>query len=495
MKKISKNNIHKEFPDLLTDESNIDQGWAETAYIPECSEDIALVLSESYKDEIPVTISGARTGIVGGAVPFGGNLISLSKISGDPEIYESCGRKVISIQSGVTLGEIEDYADRINCFFPPDPTESTASAGGIVATDASGSRSYKYGSVRNYLRRIEGFLANGKEITITRGEYFLSENNVLSHPIIGEIKLQNKFPKMIKKNVAGYHLWKGIDLIDILCGSEGTLLLINKVDLFLEQKPEVVFYGIFYFDEILSVVNFIRQCEEKMPGAMRSVEYFDANSTKFLKDFYKDHPGITSYLHDNKEHLVFVEIEMKEIFMNEFYERIEIILNTSGSSIDDAFGGESRKERDIIHNIRHSLPEAINQTIKERKKTFPGLHKVGTDMAVPVDKLMKFIKLYSVELGKLNLDYVMFGHIGEGHPHVNIIPKNDNDIKSAEYLYEEIAAEVVRWGGSVTAEHGLGRLKKNLLKIMYSEDVIENMKKIKNSFDYKSILGKGILWN
>ncbi len=495
MKKISKDNIHEEFPDLLTDESNIDQGWAETAYIPECSEDISLALGESYKDEIPVTLSGARTGIVGSAVPFGGNLISLSKMSGNPEIYESYGRKVISIQSGVTLGEIEDYANRINCFFPPDPTEPCASAGGIVATDASGSRSYKYGSVRNYLRRIEGFLANGKEIKITRGEYILSEDNILSHPIIGEIILDNIFPDKIEKNVAGYHLWKGIDLIDILCGSEGTLLLINKVDLFLEQKPEVVFYGIFYFDEILSIINFIRQCEEKIPGIMRSVEYFDANSIKFLKFFYKDQPGITSYLHDNKNHLIFVEFEMEEEFLDKFYEIVEIILSSSGSSIDDAFGGESDKEREIIHNIRHSLPDAINQTIKERKKIFPGLHKVGTDMAVPVDKLMEFIKLYSIELEKLNLNYVMFGHIGEGHPHVNIIPNNDKDIKSAEYLYKEIASEVVRWGGSVTAEHGLGRLKKNLLKIMYSEDVIENMKKIKKLFDHQNILGKGILWN
>ena len=491
MKIIENEQIIKQYPDLLKDESNISGGFADKIYIPSDQLEIQQAIREIYSNKIPITISGGRTGIVGGAIPFGGNLISLAELKKNSEIYTDRGKHYIKVQSGVMLDDLQKLADQHKLFFPPDPTETTASIGGVTATDASGSRSYKYGSVRNYVKKISGYLINGDYFELKPNQYRLCDLELKTW-FDKTVEFTNDIPVELNKNVAGYHLWKDIDLLDILVGSEGTLVIISEVEFELLSKPEIVFSGMFYFQYLQQIVDFIELCEQRIPRMMRSLEYFDLNSIKFMKKYYSGHPEITSYLKDQL--LLFAEFELSKKNLDDFYDEIEFILNKCGSSMDDAYGGEQEKEAELIKNIRHALPEAVNQTISIYKQTDPSLRKVGTDMAVPFKRVGDFINLFEQLLPE-NLEYVVFGHIGEGHPHINILPRNKNELDQAEKTYHQLAKQVVEWGGTVSAEHGLGKLKKDYLKIMYSPEIVENMKKIKTAFDPFNLLGPGILWD
>jgi len=125
----------------------------------------------------------------------------------------------------------------------------------------------------------------------------------------------------------------------------------------------------------------------------------------------------------------------------------------------------------------------------------PELHKVGTDMAVPDAALGEMMDLYAERLGASGLDHVIFGHIGSGHVHVNILPESVDELVRAGELYEEFAREAVRMGGSVAAEHGIGRIKKKFLPIQFSAEQIAAMRAVKAALDPDGILNPGVLFD
>src|SRR5215203_1228621 len=149
----------EEIQDYLIDASNISGGHAEKLFLPESKDDIEEILREANERRIPVTISGARTGTVGGAIPFGGYVISLERLNKIEEINKDALYAVV--QSGVILNDFQKQTEAENLFYPPDPTEWSCQIGGTVATNASGARSFKYGATREFVEELEIVLANG----------------------------------------------------------------------------------------------------------------------------------------------------------------------------------------------------------------------------------------------------------------------------------------------------------------------------------------------
>src|SRR5215207_3433937 len=157
-----------ELQNYLTDASNMPGGFADKLFIPENAEEITAILKEAGEKRIPVTISGARTGTVGGAIPFGGYVISLERLNKIEEINKDALYAVV--QSGVILKDFQKQTEAENLFYPPDPTEWSCQIGGTVATNASGARSFKYGATRGFVRGLKIVLADGDRINISRGE-------------------------------------------------------------------------------------------------------------------------------------------------------------------------------------------------------------------------------------------------------------------------------------------------------------------------------------
>jgi len=152
------------------------------------------------------------------------------------------------------------------------------------------------------------------------------------------------------------------------------------------------------------------------------------------------------------------------------------------------------REMERLKTFRHAVPEAVNLLIDERRKREPGLTKLGTDLAVPDDALEEVIALYHKGLEEERLEYIMFGHVGNNHLHVNIIPNTMAEYERGKKLYLRWAHEVVIMGGTVSAEHGIGKLKTALLREMYGAEGIRQMQDVKRAFDPDGMLNPGNLF-
>ena len=157
----------EEIQAYLIDASNMPGGYAEKLFVPETSDEIAAILREANGNKIPVTISGARTGTVGGAIPFGGYVISLERLNKIKSINRESMTAVV--EPGVILAELQKAVDAEGLFYPPDQTEWSCQIGGTVATNASGARSFKYGSTRDYVTGLKVVLADGDLLDLRRG--------------------------------------------------------------------------------------------------------------------------------------------------------------------------------------------------------------------------------------------------------------------------------------------------------------------------------------
>ncbi|MEZ5417408.1 MAG: FAD-linked oxidase C-terminal domain-containing protein [Vicinamibacterales bacterium] len=162
----------------------------------------------------------------------------------------------------------------------------------------------------------------------------------------------------------------------------------------------------------------------------------------------------------------------------------------------DEAAGLAGTDEQVLHDIRafrHAVPERINATIAQRRETHPGLHKIATDMAVEDKDLLWVYHLYSTRLTEAGLDHAIFGHAGNNHFHVNILPKDEAELARAKAIYREFAVALVARGGCVSAEHGIGRIKKPFLPVQYDAAILDAMRAVKRWLDPGWRLNPGVL--
>jgi len=165
-------------------------------------------------------------------------------------------------------------------------------------------------------------------------------------------------------------------------------------------------------------------------------------------------------------------------------------LADAGALLDASWFSTSAKDRERFRRFRHSLPELVIETVSKR-----GFLKMGTDYAVPVNRNREMLAYYRLRLdAELPGQYVAYGHIGDAHVHVNMLPANSAQVKTAGALMKEFAAKAVELGGTVSAEHGLGKSKAGLLSLQYAPEQIEAMKAVKRRLDPQWLLGRGTLF-
>jgi len=154
---------------------------------------------------------------------------------------------------------------------------------------------------------------------------------------------------------------------------------------------------------------------------------------------------------------------------------------------DDSWFAAGDQDRERLRRFRHSLPELVNDTMRRR-----GFLKLGSDFAVPLDRNCEMLAFYHERLRAL--DYVIFGHIGDAHVHVNILPESAKDFEAGKALLNEFAAHAVSLGGTVSAEHGLGKRKAHLLALQYTPEQIQAMQAVKRRLDPHWLLNRGNLF-
>ena len=396
-----------EFGEYLKDESR-SCGHADTISFPRTTDDVRQVLAElAGLDEergtcTPVCVQGGRTGLAAGAVPASGHVMNLSKMNaylGMRACDDGRGatRLFVRVQPGLVLSQLRsDLADKnIPCtgfddasmaawrafqegpevFFPTDPTEVSATIGGMVACNASGARSYRYGAVRPHVSALRVVLADGQTLALTRGQV-KEHDGVLSLTTEQGSRIEVPVPAYTMpsvKNASGYYAAPGMDAVDLFVGSDGTLGVICEIELELLAAPAVTWGVSCFFEQERQAMDFTCAARERITCAS-AMEFFDEAALAILA-----HQRTTSRAFatlpvtpEGARCCIFVELvcQSEDKAYEELWE-IADLMEQVGADESRTWVARTDLDREAQRFFRHAVPESVNMLIDERRKTPP----------------------------------------------------------------------------------------------------------------------------
>lgn len=457
---------------FLTDESSSYRGSADVAYFPRTETEMAAVLSHASSKGTRVTFSGGGTAITGAGVPPDGAVISTERLRRVDTLmlpdgttdWETVGASDFSIRfsrdarravvpAGVRLFELNHALERSGLYYPPDPTEASAMIGGTVATNASGARSYCYGPTRRWVSGLLVVSSSGECGWVRRGEWVASsgELEIPSWLGTGRVPVSPGLSVPPTKNASGLHLVPDVDVVDLIVGSEGILCGIAAVLVDLADRPVHVVQVASFFPSQAAALD----AADSLRGTdgLLSIEYFDPAALDFMR---ADHPDLPSA----PTACVLFEFPFAPLSNANPYpsanglRRWEALLSRLGEIEHWAVTGA---EIEAMKGFRHSLPEQVNRWVSAR------VGKLGTDMAVPERRFREMVDAYETARSR-GVRSVLFGHLGQFHLHLNFLPEDEDELARAKELYRDLARFAVKLGGTISAEHGVGK------KRLYTED-------------------------
>ncbi len=517
----------RECPDLLRDESQC-HGQAEALVMAESEADVVAALRQATARNMAVTLQGARTGIAAGAVPAGGLVLNLSRM----DRILGCGlaprgRPWLRVQPGLSLAalrrwlaapqwpvglsetssenEVHELLSRRRWRFTPDPTETGATLGGMVACNASGARSFYFGATRRWIDALRIVLPDGDTLTLRRGTHRTAGGRFRLQTDSGR-EIFGKVPACrppAVKHAAGYWLADDMDLVDLFVGSEGTLGVIVEIDLILCPAPGFI-RGVQVFvpdeDTALSMTSDLRRAagesRNKLGARLVAIEYYDTEALRLLAALQQRVRTAFPPLPEPVTGSLFIEIESDDAGqLAATTEQLAGWLSAAGCDpATNVWAADTPRDLDVLKQLRHAVPEEVNRIVAERRRQYPDLTKVGTDLAMPDHRLVDMAHRYRRDLAEHGLHSVVFGHVGDNHLHVNILPQDMDECRRGRELYRHWARQSVAWGGTVAAEHGIGKLKTNLLGELYRPDELAEMRRLRRRFDPDERLNRGVLF-
>ena len=268
----------------------------------------------------------------------------------------------------------------------------------------------------------------------------------------------------------------------------------KEIELSLAAKPEGFFSGIVFFGKERDLLAFVdeakvlsfetRRQAASVPAVDASlIEYFDEQALRFILEKFPDVPA-------DAVGAIFFEQETMADSEDALLEKWNELLEKHNADLERSWFTTNEQDREKLREFRHALPVSVNERVVKNKQ-----RKVGTDMAVPDGGFASFLRYYKETLNASGLEYVIFGHIGDCHLHANILPKNANEAEKARHIYGRCVAQAIMLGGTVSAEHGIGKLKRKYLAAMMGERYLNEMADLKKAFDPNSILGRGNMFD
>ena len=504
----------------LRDESR-SVGRAESISFPRSEEEVRAVLCALHEKAVPVTVQGARTGLAAAAVPREGHIMNLSRMDAVTALRQEGGRFFVTVQPGVVLLNLRKMLQRREFdtagwseasqaaldalrkapeqFFPTDPTETTAALGGMAACNASGARSFRYGPMRPHVTALRCVLADGCTVALRRGQY-RADGLRFTLPTLEGGAVEGMLPGYTMprtKNASGYYAAPDMDLMDLFVGSDGTLGVLTELELELLALPRVS-WGVTVFLPCEEDACRYAETVRAQVDCAAAIEYFNPYALEILRR-QRQKGGVFAKLPDlgvaGDGAAVFVELHCGE--EAEAMTALQVLgelAERCGGSAERSWVARTELENETLRHFRHAVPESVNSLIDERKRSYPGITKMGSDMSVPDGRLLEVTEMYRRTLAEEGFEYASWGHIGDNHIHVNILPRDMEEHARAKELFRRWAAAVSAMGGAVSAEHGVGKLKAPFLTIMYGREHIRQMRELKRSFDPAMQLGRGNLF-
>jgi D-lactate dehydrogenase (cytochrome) len=295
-----------------------------------------------------------------------------------------------------------------------------------------------------------------------------------------EVKLPSYHLPKTRKNASGYFVAPEMDAIDLFIGSEGTLGVICEIEVKLLPKPEGLLSGVVFFADEADVLALVRDVREHSDA--RALEFFDRESLNFLRQKYPAIPGPAVAA-------LFFEQETNEATEETVLSAWQALLDQHHALADSWFA-TNEQDQAKLREFRHQLPVLMNEWFAHYRQ-----RKVSTDMAVPDEAFPGLFRLYKENLQSSGMRYTIFGHIGDSHVHVNILPRDDDEGARARDLYVQFLKYAASVGGTLSAEHGVGKLKRDYLHFFYTGQQLREMAALKHALDPNGILGRGNIFS
>ncbi len=445
-------------PDIVAayrgDESGL-EGTPQAVFRPASEVDVVDCLREARARRWAVTPVGRRTNTVASAIVDGGAVLSTECMAGLLAIDRK--RRVAVAEPGILLADFKRAVAAEGLFYPPDPTsEEECSLGGTIATNASGARTLKYGPTRRYVRSLRVVLANGERLTAVQRE--------------------------LAKNTAGY--WPFHSPADVFVGSEGTLGVVTAIEVALLPAP-LPFFGAFaFFPTLADALAFVMAARRSRRVAPRCLELFDSTALSILRGRGRGASGIPQ----RAEAAIFFEQETADEMRS--LRLWSDLLERHRALTDATLVADTPDRQQGLREMRHLIPATLNEWARAHRPA--GGRKVTMDFAVPPESLARLIAAVDEAARAAGVDLVVrYGHVGNGHPHIYTRGRDANEVQRLDRLTHELAALAVALGGTVAAEHGIGKTKRHLLSLMYPPAILRAMRGLKHTLDPEGLLAPG----
>jgi len=511
-------------PDVLAsyveDAAHFPGGFAAGVSVPASEAEVAALI-RSAPAVLPI---GAQSSLTGGATPNGEIVLSTARLN---RVLGS-GADWIRLGAGVTLVDLDAALARSDRYYPPVPTFTGAFAGGIVATNAAGAATFKYGTTRDWVRALTVVLAGGEVLDVVRGETTAGPDGFFEI-VLSDHAVRLRVPRYrmpdVPKLSAGYFAAPGMDLIDVFIGSEGTLGVITEVTLrVLPARPSMCLAFV-PFDDRGTALAFVQRLRDAARETWRAhdpsgldvaaIEHMDARCLAVLREDGVDR-ALGVAIPDAAAMALLVTLELPaDMRSTQAFDEIGRArepgapvtplvrfcraLDEAGvlDRVEIAVPGDRAREQQLLA-LREAVPAGVNARVGRAKQDVdPRIAKTAADMIVPFERLEELLTIYDQEFRRRGLDAAVWGHISDGNLHPNVIPRSMADVESGRDAILAFGREVIRLGGSPLAEHGVGRspVKQRLLADLYGADGIEEMRAIKKALDPECKLAPGVLFD
>jgi glycolate oxidase len=408
----------------------------------EAATDVGEVLKLANKHGIPVTARGAGSSATGSAVPLHGGWVL--DLSGLRDVHVDVVSRMVTVGAGVITAEMQAQVEAMGLFYPPDPSSKKYSTiGGNIACNAGGLRCVKYGVTRDYVLGLEGFFADGSPF---------------------------KLGLPLKKYVSG------LNLRDLLIGSEGMLGIITSATLKLILKPEKRWTGMFAFKSEAAALKAVVGLFEA--GLNPSIlEFLDRQSVA-CAERYTNKEIFTGY---SRSSILLIEVDGRAAEVRD--QRTRLLAFMEGRALAHREARTDAKA-EALWQVRRTCSQSMFSIADT---------KLNEDVVVPIAKQAELIR-YTIALKKeIGLATPTFGHAGDGNLHVHIMYNRASatDAAKAKAGINKLMQKVVDLGGVITGEHGVGLAKAPFMEMQHAPAEIAAMRAVKDALDPKGILNPG----
>jgi D-lactate dehydrogenase (cytochrome) len=490
----------------LSDAAHFPGGHAARVVVPRDVADVPAIIRDA-RTLLPI---GAQSSLTGGATPMGEVVLSTERLTRILEI----GPADIRVEAGVPISVLQDALAARGAWFPPTPTFTGAFAGGIVATNAAGAATFRYGSVRPWVNALTIVLADGSELTVRRGEIRARDGTLAVPTARGTLTIPvptYRMPAVVKVS-AGYYAAPDMDLVDLFIGSEGTLGVITTVSLRTVSPVPTTTLALVPCRSEESALALV--ADLRRDSAVAAIEHMDRRCLEILAEDGADRRNGVAFPRGTELALL-VQVELPgDTTAGDAYAQIEASADdrASGSAIgrvcrllrdhgvfdetELALPGSARRAEQLIA-VREAVPAGVNQRVGHaQRETDARIAKTAADMIVPFERFAEMMRVYRQGFASRGLDYAVWGHISDGNVHPNVIPRSYADVERGKDAILEFGREAARLGGCPLAEHGVGRhpVKQALLRDLYGDAGIEQMRAVKRALDPHWKLAPGVIF-